>query len=59
MPTMQAANDSTGLHFQRGKQASRAVPLRVMGAPLGLSGAHGQQRLRAVQRLDLRFLVHT
>jgi hypothetical protein len=28
-----------------------------VGAALDLSGAHGQQRLRTIERLDLRFLV--
>ena len=34
------------------------MALVVVGAPLDLARAHRQQRLRAVQRLDLRLLVH-
>ena len=33
------------------------MPLVVVGAPLGLAGPHRQQRLGAVQRLDLALLV--
>lgn len=31
----------------------------VVAAPCGLTGAHGQHGLAAVERLDLRFLIHT
>ena len=34
------------------------MPHIVMGAPLGLSGTHRQQRLRTVQCLNLGFLIH-
>ena len=51
------ADDRSGLHVERGEQRGRAVPLVVVGAPLGLAGPHRQQRLGAVQRLDLAFLV--
>ena len=37
---------------------SRAVPRVVVGAALDLARAHRQQRLGAVERLDLRLLVH-
>jgi len=37
----------------------RAVAFVVMGVSLGLAWAHRQQRLRAIQRLDLAFLVDT
>ena len=33
------------------------MPLVVVRVPLGLAGAHGQQRLGSVERLDLRLLV--
>ena len=32
-----------GLHVERGEQRGRAVPLVVVGAPLGLAGPHRQQ----------------
>ena len=51
------ADDGSGLHVERCEQRGRAVPLVVVRAPLGLTGAHRQQRLRAIQRLHLAFLV--
>jgi hypothetical protein len=41
-----------------GEQAGDAVPLVVMGAALRHAGHHRQDRLGAVQRLDLGLLVH-
>ena len=35
------------------------MPTIIMCAPLDLPGAYLQQRLRMVQGLDLRFLIHT
>ena len=40
-------------HVERGEQVERAVPLVVVGAPLGLARAHGERRRRALGRLDL------
>ena len=51
------ANDLAGGDVERRKQGGGAVPLVVVRVPLGLAGAHGQQRLGSVQRLDLRLLV--
>ena len=51
------ADDGSGLHVEGGKERGRPVPLIVMGVPLGLPGSHRQQRLGAIQRLDLRFLI--
>ena len=51
------ADDLAGRHVERGEQRGRAVALVVVGAPLGLAGPHRQQRLGAVQRLDLALLV--
>ena len=51
------ADDLSNLHVERGEQRERAVPLVVMGAALRLAGPHGQERLGAVQRLDLALLV--
>ena len=55
---MQLADDAVGLQFQRGKQRSRPVAFVVMRAALELARPHRQQRLCAVQRLDLALLVH-
>ena len=35
------------------KQRGRAMPFVVVGAPLGLAGPHGQNRLGTIQSLDL------
>ena len=53
------ANDLAGLGIQRGKQTGGAVARIVMRAPLDLAGTHGQQRGRAIQRLNLALFVHT
>ena len=45
-------------HVQRGKQRGRAVTLVVMGDALDVAKAHGEHRLRALQRLALTLLVH-
>ena len=34
------------------------MALVVVGTPLRLAGAHGQERLAAIERLDLALLVH-
>jgi hypothetical protein len=47
----------TGFGVERREQRRRAVPVVVMRAPLHLAGPHRQQRLCAIERLDLRFLV--
>ena len=39
------------------KERRRAVPLAVMGAPLDLTGTHWQQRLGAIEGLDLTLLI--
>ncbi len=46
-----------GGDVQGGKQRGKAVPDVVMRDALHVAQAHGQQRLGAVQRLDLRLLV--
>ena len=35
------------------------MALAIMGAPFGLARAHRQERLGAVERLNLEFLIHT
>jgi hypothetical protein len=52
-----APDDPTGDDVQGGKQRGRAVALVVMAASLGLPRAHRQQRLGAVERLDLRLFI--
>ena len=59
MPGHAFANDSASFHVERREQRGRSVPLVVMRAPFGLAKPHRQQRLRAIERLDLRFLVDT
>jgi len=58
MTTMQRAQQhmATG-HVESGEQTGGAVPVVVVSAAFDLSGAHGQQQRRAVQRLHLAFLV--
>ena len=57
MTLMKLRDDLTGLRVERGEQRGRAVPIVVMCAALHLAGPHRQERLRAVQRLDLGFFV--
>src|SRR6266851_4183086 len=49
---MELANHGAGAGVERGEQVGGGM------APLGLTGAHRQQRLTAVERLNLRFLIH-
>jgi hypothetical protein len=56
-PRHALVDDSPGLHVQRGEQRGCPMSFVVVGAPLGLPMAHGQQRLSAIQCLDLRFLI--
>ena len=42
---------------QRGEEIERAMPEVVVGPPFGLPDIHRQDRLRALERLDLGFLV--
>ena len=51
------ADDLAHLHVECGEQRRRAMALVIVGAPLDLAGAHRQQRLGAVERLDLALLV--
>jgi hypothetical protein len=59
MPPMQLADDLAGGQIQRREQGRGAIAHVVMAAPLGHAEGQRQQRLGAVQRLDLRLLVHT
>ena len=53
------SDDLSGGDVEGGKERGSAVAHVVMGAPLDLPGPHGQQRLSAVERLDLALLVDT
>ena len=44
-------------HIERGEQIQRPMAYVVVRSSLGLTEVHRQDRLRALQRLDLRFLV--
>ena len=57
MALMKLRDHLAGLRIERGEQRRRAVPLVVVRPPLHLAGLHRQQRLRAVERLNLRLLI--
>src|SRR5215218_7084632 len=56
---MQLTDDFASLSVQGGKQRGGAIAPIIMSAAFCLTGTHGQNRLRAIQCLNLRFLVHT
>lgn len=58
MPLMELPNDAAGFDFQGGEERGRAMAMVVMGPTLNLSRAHRQQGARAVQGLNLGFLIH-
>ena len=47
-----------GRHVERREQIQGAMAHVVVSPSLGLADVHRQDRLRALQRLDLRLLVH-
>src|SRR5215475_4240007 len=51
------AHDGSGLDVESGKERGRSVPRVVVCPALSLSGAHRQQRLCAVERLNLALLI--
>src|SRR5579885_2036923 len=57
MATKAARVDLAAGHLQRRKQTGGAVTNVVVGAPLGQTRPHRQQRLGAVKRLDLRLFI--
>ncbi len=59
MTAVALADHSSAGCVERGEQRGGSVPLVVMGAQLWLTGPHGQQRLGAIEGLDLGFLVDT
>ena len=58
VPSVQLSNHLAADGVQRRKQRCRAVSSVVVCSSLDLAWAHRQQRLRPLQRLDLRLLVH-
>jgi hypothetical protein len=50
-------DDPSRFHIERGEQRRRAMAFVVVGAPFDLTGPHGQQRLRAIQRLNLALFI--
>jgi hypothetical protein len=55
---LQPREHLTGRHIERGEQIHRAMA-HVVGPALGLADVPRQDRLRALQRLDLRFFGST
>jgi len=58
MTPMELADNSAGLGIERREQVDGAVALVVGSAALGLAGTHRQQRLTAVECLDLGLLIN-
>jgi hypothetical protein len=57
VPLMKLGDHVARLRVKRGEQGRGAVPFIVMRPAFHLSGLQGQQRLGAIECLDLRFLV--
>ena len=57
MPLMKLCDHVAGLRIEGGKQGRGAVACVVVRPALHLAGLHRQQRLRSVERLDLRLLI--
>jgi hypothetical protein len=53
------ADDLAALDIQRGEQCRRPVACVVVSTPLGVARSHRQDRLGAIEGLDLRLLVDT
>jgi len=53
------ADDPSGRNVEGGEQRCGAAPFVFMAPSSRLAGTHRQHRLTAIQRLDLRLLVHT
>ena len=58
MPSMQLTDDFAGGDIQGRKQRRGAMAAVVMRSPLRHAGHHRQDRLRAIQGLNLALLVH-
>ena len=53
VPAVELPDDPAGGQVERGKQRGGSVPRVVVRAAFDLAGAHWQQRLAAIQRLNL------
>lgn len=58
MPRLAFANHRSFEDIQRSEQRSCSVPFLIVGLPLRQTGPQRQNRLRAVQCLNLAFLIH-
>src|SRR2546426_12577282 len=56
---MALPDDDPALDVERREQRGGSVTHVVVRTPLRLPRAHRQKRLRSVERLDLRLLIHT
>src|SRR3981081_395051 len=54
---MELTDHGAGPGVERGEQVDGAMAQVVRRSTLGLSGAHRQQRLTSIERLNLRFLI--
>ncbi len=59
MSVMELPNDSTCCHFQDGEERRGAMAAVVVRAAFYLPRTHWQQRACPIQRLNLRFFIHT
>jgi hypothetical protein len=59
MALMKLSDHVARLGVERGEQGRRAVPVVVMRPALDLSRLHRQERLRAIEGLNLRLLIDT
>src|SRR5882757_4385155 len=59
MATVELPNHLASLSVQGGEQRSGTVAFVIMSPAFRLAGAHRQNGLRAIQSLNLRFLVNT
>jgi len=59
MAPVELPNHLASLSVQGGEQRSGTVAFVIMSPAFRLSGAHGQNGLRAIQSLNLRFLINT
>ncbi len=58
VPRLALGEDRSGGDIQRGKQRGSAMADIIVGDSFHITKAHGQHRLGAAERLNLRFLVH-
>lgn len=56
---MELADHRAGLGIERREEIAGAVTDIIGSAALGRAGTHRQRRLAAIERLYLRFLIHT